>query len=108
MVDFDSFDYVFFSEKSHFSLPKSEYLIPNTKYGISQVLSEMFYTIYAWAQENSMVAWEYEKEKYLLLKNKNISEYAPLGMICLRCCTYWDAYSVRFSRLIYSKFSDIW
>ena len=29
-----------------------------------------------------MIAWGYEKEKYLLLKNKNISEYTPLGMIC--------------------------
>lgn len=108
MVDFDSLDYVFFSEKSHFSLSKSEYLIPNTKYGISQVLSEMFYAIYAWAQENSMVAWGYEKEKYLLLKNKNISEYTPLGMICSCYWSHRDTYSLWFSCFFYPKFSHIW
>jgi hypothetical protein len=54
-----------------------------------------------------MIAWGYEKEKYLLLKNENISEYTPLGMICLCYWSHRDAYSVRFSRFFYPKFSHI-
>ncbi len=54
-----------------------------------------------------MITWGYEKEKYLLLKNENISEYASLGMICLCYWSHRNAYSLWFSCFFYTKFSHI-